>query len=174
MNNKNIVIILIILFFGIGLFVGKFLFNSKDKNYNQSQNQVVIKEDSLLLDKKQDKQSISEENQKEKENLIKLVEPKANSIVKSPFEVSGFARGYWFFEATFPIVVTDYDGVIIGNGYAETSEEWMTEDFVPFFAKIEFTYPKLYDYGTLILQKSNPSGLPQNDDALEIPIKFAQ
>ena len=48
----------------------------------------------------------------------------------------------------------------------------MTEDFISFEAKIEFEKPTLKNNGALILRKDNPSGLPEYDDALEIPIIF--
>jgi hypothetical protein len=52
----------------------------------------------------------------------------------------------------------------------------MTEDFVPFKATLNFTVDKnIYSRnGALILKKDNPSGLPEYDDALEIPIVFAE
>jgi len=43
---------------------------------------------------------------------------------------------------------------------------------VPFTATLTFTKPPYENSGTLILKKDNPSGLPQNDAALEIPIVF--
>ena len=51
----------------------------------------------------------------------------------------------------------------------------MTNDFVPFEATLTFAADKnsYSNKGSLILKKDNPSGLPQNDDALEIPIVFA-
>jgi hypothetical protein len=55
----------------------------------------------------------------------------------------------------------------------------MTEEFAPFTASLEFTNPypagdpDFMKRGFLILHKDNPSGLPENDNALEIPIYFA-
>ena len=47
----------------------------------------------------------------------------------------------------------------------------MTKDFVPFKAELEFSLPST-ETGVLILEKDNPSGLPENDDELRIPIRF--
>jgi hypothetical protein len=47
----------------------------------------------------------------------------------------------------------------------------MTENFVPFVALLVFETPTT-DSGMLILEKDNPSGMPQNADQYEIPIKF--
>lgn len=113
-------------------------------------------------------------NELEKSELIRITYPRPNDTITSPTTITGTARGYWFFEASFPIVVTDWDGVIIGEGYATADTDWMTEDFVPFTATVTFTMPSdtPYKRGTLILKKDNPSGEPKNDDALEVPVLF--
>ncbi|KKW44760.1 MAG: hypothetical protein UY95_C0018G0005 [Parcubacteria group bacterium GW2011_GWA2_56_7] len=102
--------------------------------------------------------------------LIRLTNPRPNERISSPLLITGEARGYWFFEATFPVVLTNWDGLIIAQGYATALDEWMTEDFVPFSATLDFDPNQVYPRGALILQKSNPSGLPEHDDAFEIPI----
>lgn len=114
-------------------------------------------------------------NEIEKTDLIRLDSPRPNQSVKSPLTITGEARGYWFFEASFPVVLADWDGRIIAEGIATAEGEWMTENFVPFTATLEYTLePDIYSTrGTLILQKDNPSGLPENDDALEIPVILA-
>ena len=104
--------------------------------------------------------------------LIEVFSPLEGEAIESPLIVRGQARGTWFFEATFPVVLTNWDGLIIAEGYATAQDEWMTEDFVPFLATLTFDVPGVYNRGTLILQKSNPSGLSNNDDAFELPILF--
>ena len=111
-------------------------------------------------------------NELEKINLIRLDAPRPNQFISSPLTVKGEARGTWFFEGDFPIILTNWDGLIIAEGIARTEDEWMTEDFVPFEAILEFEKPTYGDNGNLILRKDNPSGLPEHDDALEIPIFF--
>jgi hypothetical protein len=116
---------------------------------------------------------------KSKADLIKLASPVPLSVISSPLNISGEARGYWFFEASFPIYLTNWDGLIIAEGIATAEGEWMTEEFVPFTAELSFTNPfnandlDFMKKGSLVLKKDNPSGLPENDDALEIPIRFA-
>lgn len=105
-------------------------------------------------------------------DLISITSPLPSSEISSPLIVEGEARGYWYFEASFPIVLTDWDGLIIAEGYATAQDEWMTEEFVPFEATLEFDTPEYGDSGYLILQRDNPSDLPENDDAFEIPIIF--
>ncbi len=109
-----------------------------------------------------------------KEDLIVVNFPKRDTAISSPITISGKARGYWFFEASFPISIVNWDGLIIGEGIATAEGEWMTEEFVPFTATVSFDLPDDTPYrrGALILQKDNPSGLPENDNALEIPVTF--
>ncbi|MFZ2484953.1 MAG: Gmad2 immunoglobulin-like domain-containing protein [Minisyncoccia bacterium] len=113
-------------------------------------------------------------NSVEKANLIRLTYPRPNQEIASPLVITGEARGYWFFEASFPVMLVDWDGRIIAQGIATAKEEWMTENFVPFEATLTFEVdPNVYSKrGALILQKDNPSGLPEHDDALEIPITY--
>lgn len=116
----------------------------------------------------------------EKADLITLTSPVPNEMVKSPLLIAGQARGNWFFEASFPVILTNWDGLIIAKGIATASSDWMTEEFVPFTATLEFLSPypmgaeDFMKRGSLILQRDNPSGLPENNDALEIPVRFAE
>lgn len=112
------------------------------------------------------------QNEQGKTNLIRVDSPWPNQTVQSPLTITGEARGSWFFEASFPVVLTDWDGLIIGQGIAQAKSDWMTADFVPFEATLTFTADKnaYSNRGTLILRKDNPSGLPEYDDAFEIPV----
>ena len=69
---------------------------------------------------------------------IKLISPVVGQTINSPLSITGEARGTWFFEATFPVVLTNWDGLIIAEGYATAQGDWMTEEFVPFTAELEF------------------------------------
>ncbi len=103
---------------------------------------------------------------------IVLVSPAPLDTISSPVMLTGKARGTWFFEASFPVSVVNWDGLVIGEGIATAEGDWMTEAFVPFTATISYSVdPDAYsNKGTLILKRDNPSGLPENDDALEIPV----
>lgn len=111
-----------------------------------------------------------------KEDLIQIENPRANEIISSPLVIKGKAQGVWFFEASFPVVLTDWDGRIIAQSHATAQSDWMTEDFVAFEATLEFEKPAaikgVVNRGALILKKDNPSGLAEHDDALEIPVFF--
>ena len=110
-------------------------------------------------------------NELEKTDLIRANNPRPNQVISSPITVSGEARGYWFFEASFPVRLYDANNVEIALGIAQAQEDWMTEDFVPFEVVLDFEKPATAE-GTLVLERDNPSGLAENADALMIPVKF--
>ncbi len=107
----------------------------------------------------------------EKTDLILLTTPQPNQKISLPLTIKGKARGSWFFEASFPVKLIDEGGFEIAAGNAKAQGDWMTEDFVPFTANLSGVTPK-GNKGTLILEKSNPSGLPENSDQLEVPVEF--
>jgi len=110
-------------------------------------------------------------NELEKLNLIMISMPRPNQLVESPLVIRGDARGNWFFEGDFPIRILDENGQEIGVSFAQAIGEWMTDDFVLFGGVIEFETPTTKK-GTLILEKDNPSGLPEYSDELRVPIRF--
>lgn len=110
-------------------------------------------------------------NELDKDDLIRIAEPRPNVTISSPLTVKGMARGNWFFEASFPITLLDREGNILAQVPAQAKGDWMTTEFVPFEAILTFTAP-IAGSGTLILQKDNPSGLPEHDDELRVPVVF--
>lgn len=108
----------------------------------------------------------------DKSDLLKVDMPLPNEVVKSPLLISGLARGYWFFEASFPVKLFDDKGNEIASGTAQAKGEWMTTEFVPFKAELNFEKP-LGKTGELILEKDNPSDFRQYDDKLVIPLIFS-
>ncbi len=95
-----------------------------------------------------------------------------NQAISSPLEITGSAKGTWFFEGSFPVRLLDENNVVITTSPAQSQSDWMTEDFVPFTATLNFTTTSAT--GTLVFAKDNPSGLPENDAAYEVPVTFAQ
>ena len=110
-------------------------------------------------------------NELEKTDLIVIDSPRPNAVIGSPLKITGRARGYWFFEASFPVKLIGREGELLSSGIATAEGEWMTEDFVPFSAELEFDSENTQT-GDLILEKDNPSGLPEHDDFLTIPVNF--
>jgi len=107
-----------------------------------------------------------------KSQYILVDTPAPGALVASPIRIQGRARGMWFFEGDFPILLMDSKGNVIAKGFVTAKDEWMTKKFVPFEGVLEFKKPISGDKGTLIFEKDNPTGLPKHDDALEIPVFF--
>ena len=112
-------------------------------------------------------------NEMEKTDLIRVNNPRPNQEIASPLMIEGEARGTWYFEASFPIRLLDEEGNELAVAIAQAQDEWMTEEFVPFKATLEFDTPET-SVGTLVFQKDNPSGLPEHDDELLMPIRFGE
>ncbi|MBN2588985.1 MAG: GerMN domain-containing protein [Sedimentisphaerales bacterium] len=105
------------------------------------------------------------------EDLIIVTSPLPYQKIPSPYIIEGKARGFWFFEADFPVMLANSDGKIIASGNAKAKSNWMTEDFVQFIATLEFSsgYERS---GVVILCNNNPSGLVENNREVRIPIFF--
>ncbi len=125
--------------------------------------------------------SISEETQVPQEKLpanmptddmIKLTSPLANAVLTSPINLTGQARGPWYFEASFPIELQKADGTVISTAIGTAQGDWMTENWVPFTALLPFPPQPAGSTGKLVLKKDNPSGEPQNDASVVIPVQF--
>ena len=100
--------------------------------------------------------------------MVQITSPLSGASVPKTFTVKGEARGTWYFEASFPIKVNDAGGTMVGSGIAQAQGEWMTTEFVPFSAPVVVT--NYSGPATLVLLRDNPSGLPEYDDAVSIPI----
>lgn len=123
-------------------------------------------------EEQQGQENLDEENVEASiEDKITVNTPKINDEIASPVVVRGEARGTWFFEGSFPVKLLDQDGKELTHANATSTKSWMTEDFIPFEATLEFD-PGKSTSGTIIIEKDNPSGLPENAGKLEIPVKF--
>jgi hypothetical protein len=103
---------------------------------------------------------------------IKLIAPVANAIVSSPLTIEGEALGNWFFEGSFPVKLIGEDGAVLAQAVATAQGDWMTTSFVPFKAFFNFD-PGSSAIGMIILQRDNPSGLPENDKQFGVPVRFS-
>ncbi len=103
-------------------------------------------------------------------DMIRVELPYPGAVVGKEFQVVGEARGNWYFEASFPIEVVGANGNIIAKSFATADGDWMTTEFVPFISET-IDLPSAYiGPATLIIRKDNPSGLPENDASISIPI----
>lgn len=111
-------------------------------------------------------------NELSKLDLITIDSPRPNTEIASPINIEGRARGMWYFEASFPIELQSADGTVIAIAPAQAQSEWMTENFVPYKLTLTFPAQPAGSKGKLVLRKDNPSGLPEHDDSLVVPITF--
>jgi hypothetical protein len=56
-------------------------------------------------------------------NLIYVTSPGPNQEIISPLIIEGKARGTWFFEGDFPVLLSDENGNILASGPATTDSE---------------------------------------------------
>jgi hypothetical protein len=101
-------------------------------------------------------------------NNIKITQPMSDDTVSSPMEITGTAKGTWFFEGSFPVKLVDKNGKTIAEVPAQALREWMTTDFVPFRAILDFSAPSGSE-GTLILSRDDPSGQAMPEE-VRIPV----
>jgi len=105
-------------------------------------------------------------------DIIKVFSPTSGALITSPMSVTGEARGNWYFEASFPVRLYDANGKELAVIPAQAEGEWMTTNYVPFSVTLNFETPTT-PTGTLVLEKDNPSGLPEFDDKVSIPVRFS-
>lgn len=99
-----------------------------------------------------------------------ILYPEENQEVTSPIHIAGKAKGNWFFEASFPIRLTDTKGDIIASGHAQALGNWMTSEYVDFTADIVYPKATTTARGLLEFSKDNPSGNPEFDQSIFIPV----
>ena len=113
-------------------------------------------------------------NEFEKVDAIRVARPRPSARVSSPLVLEGTAIGTWFFEGTMPVEIRDDTGKVQGKGFVSAQTDWMTETFVPFLGAVEFDFPESFSRVRtsidLFFMKSNPSGLPEHDDFLRVPL----
>ena len=105
--------------------------------------------------------------------MIRITAPASGGTVSSPLTVTGEARGNWYFEASFPVRVIDANGRELGIAPIQAQGEWMTTNFVPFSGSVSFATSTTAT-GFVVFEKDNPSGLPENDAEVRVPVRFSQ
>jgi Immunoglobulin-like domain of bacterial spore germination len=133
--------------------------------------------ENIILSKPLVPLTVAETLPAQKEGKIVVSSPLPNSTLSvSPVIIKGKAVGNWFFEASAPVDIVNWDGLIIGQGFVKVDAgyDWMTTVMVPFTGTISYDASQLgpYKYGWIIMKKDNPSGGSQFDDSLEFKILF--
>jgi len=107
-----------------------------------------------------------------KAEKIRVLYPRPNITVENSYlEIIGQARGSWYFEASFPILIKNIKGDTLYSGNIMTRQDWMTNDFVSFRKDLKLP-PDIKGKVLLILKNDNPSGVPEKDEELVIPLKI--
>ena len=112
-------------------------------------------------------------------NEVVVTLPTVNSVLATSTIVTGTALGSWYFEGSFVVELLDVNGTVIAVSSARAGSNWMTAEPVPFTAKLTFINPykpgspDKMKGGTLVLRNDNPSGLPENDRFISLPVRFA-
>lgn len=99
---------------------------------------------------------------------VTIETPASGAKVGHTFTITGKAPGPWYFEATFPIIVTDAAGNKIATSHGQAQGDWMTTGLVPFAAQVDvgaYKGPAMVN-----LLRDNPSGLPENDDSVALDV----
>ncbi len=92
-----------------------------------------------------------------------------NSKVHGVVSYRGGIKNNYFFEANIRINVLDMNKKVLKSDFATATTEWMTSGPVSFEGSFDFSgLPKGPAY--FEIQNDNPSGLPENDKSILIPI----
>ena len=101
---------------------------------------------------------------------IEVERPLPGERTGEALSVFGKARGAWYFEGDFPLLLTDAAGRVLARGFATAQDPWMTSDWVPFVGILPNPEVHTGSWGWLILKKDNPSDRVELDDAVAIPV----
>ena len=103
---------------------------------------------------------------------IKVTSPRRNETIKSPYKITGEARGSYYFEGSFPIKLLDDSDQVIATTIAKAKGDWMTDQFVPFTATLTFTPKMPHGFATLVFSNDNPSGNPATSQEFRLPVNY--
>lgn len=105
-------------------------------------------------------------------STVIVTSPSPDSLIQSPLTVTGSVPAGWMFEGSFPVKLLDVDRREIARTAAHETVpgSWTSGGEVEFSAELTFT--PVPGTGYLVLEKDNPSGLPENAAAFELPVKM--
>ncbi len=103
-------------------------------------------------------------------SLVKVKDPKKNSVIGEAFDLKGEARGYWYFEGQFPVSVIDDTGYIVAQGTAKALGDWKTTSMVPFEVHIDVTSIARSEAGIIKIIRDEQKG--SNAQYVEVPVIF--
>lgn len=158
---KNLVLIVSIVLLSILLILFAYLLKDPDLCCEY---ELCTKLTSICEDKPQVLYSKSEKGIK-----LYINDVKENNTVQVGSILTGSITGGWFFEGELPVRVLNEDMEILDTLSAKATEDWMTEKEVTFELKLDVD---IQDSSKVILrfERSNPSGLVENDDYVDFPV----
>jgi hypothetical protein len=107
----------------------------------------------------------------DKDNPVNIKQPEINQQISSSISIKAEAPGSWFNEGQLPMELKTVDGKVIKQTSATTTQNWMTEQLVEFNHELVFKTQES-NYGYLVIKKSNPSGIPNNQQSFYWPLNF--
>jgi hypothetical protein len=181
MNRINAVAAILVVLIGVGVAAGVYYFHPTA---------VPVVSDGIHVDQPSDQDGSTSSNDDgstdqpattttptpgapNPQDAIQVITPTPGAVISSPLVVEGKALGRWYFEASFPVRLLDGNGRELIAIPAQAQSDWMVEGYVPFKATLNFTLPSTAT-GTLILHNDNPSGMPERDEEVRIPVTFPQ
>ncbi len=102
-------------------------------------------------------------------NEIIITKPQPDSEISSPLEITGQAKGSWFFEAVIEVELQK-TGETLARTVGKAKGNWMTDDYVDFSATLIF--PEVTETGRAELRfsNSNPSGKEELEKSFVLPV----
>lgn len=99
--------------------------------------------------------------------------PLVDKKLSYPITVKGIAPPGWLFEGSTTLKLLDKSGeLIVQTTVMEDSPgAWMSGENVKFSGVVDIEKPDS-PYGYLIIEKANPSGLPENYDLFDMPVIY--
>lgn len=102
-------------------------------------------------------------------NEITIIKPQPGSVISSPLEITGKAKGSWFFEALIGVELLKNDKILATTA-GKANGNWMTNDYVDFSATLKFPEVKETGNAKLLFRNSNPSGKKESEKSFSIPV----
>lgn len=100
---------------------------------------------------------------------LTLLNIQSNDTISNGIDINGHVKGNWYFEGEFPVRILDSRGDVVASTSAIAQSEWTTDEEVPFRLRVDL--PIIQEHNLVfVFQKSNPSGLMENEDSVSIPL----
>lgn len=124
-----------------------------------------------MMSPKEGNNEDKEESMENEQTKIKLNNVSGGDTISRTATIEGEARGSWYSEGQFSVVVKDTSDKEIGSFVAKAQGEWMTEEFVPFKTELDLS-DYSGDAAKLEFQKANPSGMEENAESHTIKVEL--